>query len=385
MIPKRHYEQGAKLALCLEIFQSRDKEADMPAVPSPFRPRKPKVEPPSPSKVKVPVERAIEHCRVFVDGEALPGEFTPHSALDTVTEYKRGFVWVGLVEPVEHQMTSIAEQFGIHELIVEDAVVAHQRPKLERYDDQLFVVARSVNYRDSDEVKDRRDVISTGEVQMIMGKNFLITVCHKAKLPNLAYTVADDQSLVEIGPVAMVWKILDMLVDRYSEISALLAIEVDDIEEEVFEPGAKFDVNRIYLYKREILEMKHAIEPLSAALKSLVENHKDLIDKQIRSYLRDVNDHQSVVKDHIQSFDERLSSLLDVSVAKVSMQQNTDMRTISAVVGMAAVPTLIAGIYGMNFDNMPELHAEYGYYASIAFMVVTVAVIFWWFRKNNWL
>ena len=357
----------------------------MPAVPSPFRPRKPKVEPPSPSKVKVPVERAIEHCRVFVDGEALPGEFTPHSALDTVTEYKRGFVWVGLVEPVEHQMTSIAEQFGIHELIVEDAVVAHQRPKLERYDDQLFVVARSVNYRDSDEVKDRRDVISTGEVQMIMGKNFLITVCHKATLPNLAYTVADDQSLVEIGPVAMVWKILDMLVDRYSEISALLAIEVDDIEEEVFEPGAKFDVNRIYLYKREILEMKHAIEPLSAALKSLVENHKDLIDKQIRSYLRDVNDHQSVVKDHIQSFDERLSSLLDVSVAKVSMQQNTDMRTISAVVGMAAVPTLIAGIYGMNFDNMPELHAEYGYYASIAFMVVTVAVIFWWFRKNNWL
>ena len=116
-----------------------------------------------------------------------------------------------------------------------------------------------------------------------------------------------------------------------------------------------------------------------------MENHKDLIDKQIRSYLRDVNDHQSVVKDHIQSFDERLSSLLDVSVAKVSMQQNTDMRTISAVVGMAAVPTLIAGIYGMNFDNMPELHAEYGYYASIAFMVVTVAVIFWWFRKNNWL
>src|SRR5699024_847464 len=169
------------------------------------------------------------------------------------------------------------------------------------------------------------------------------------------------------------------------ESSARLAIEVDDIEEEDFEPGAKFDVNRIYLYKRESLEMKHAIEPLSAALKSLVEKHKDLIDKQIRSYLRDVNDHQSEVKEHIQSFDERLSSLLDVSVAKVSMQQNTDMRTISAVVGMAAVPTLIAGIYGMNFDNMPELHAEYGYYASIAFMVITVAVIFSWFRKNNWL
>src|SRR5699024_3789511 len=173
------------------------------------RPRKPKVEPPSPSKVKVPVERAIEHCRVFVDGEALPGEFTPRSALDAVAEYKRGLVWVGLVEPVEHQMTSIAEQFGIPELIVEDAVVAHQWPKLERYDDQLFVVARSVNYRDSDEVKDRRDVISTGEVQVIMGKNFLITVCHTARLTNLGYTCADEQAVVEIVPVAMVWKSVD--------------------------------------------------------------------------------------------------------------------------------------------------------------------------------
>lgn len=131
----------------------------MPAVPSPFRPRKPKVEPPSQSKMKLPVEHAIEHCRVFIDGEALPGEYTVHSALEAVEEYGRGFVWVGLVEPVEHQMTRVAEQFGIHELIVEDAVVAHQRPKLERYDDQLFVVARSVNYRDSDEVTDRKSVV----------------------------------------------------------------------------------------------------------------------------------------------------------------------------------------------------------------------------------
>src|SRR5699024_7156074 len=205
-----------------------------------------------------------------------------------------------------------------------------------------FVVARSVNYRDSDEVKDRRDVISTGEVQMIMGKNFIITVCHKAKLPNLAYTVADEQALVEIGTVAMVWKILDTLVDRYSEISALLAVGGDGVEGEIFESGGRFGCDRIHLHTRASLAMQPASEPLSAALKALVENHKDLIDKQIRSYLRDVNDHQSVVKDHIQSFDERLSSLLDVSVAKVSMQQNTDMRTISAVVGMAAVPTLIA-------------------------------------------
>ncbi|MDY3128346.1 MAG: magnesium and cobalt transport protein CorA [Corynebacterium sp.] len=357
----------------------------MPAVPSPFRPRKPKVEPPAPSKLTVPIERAIEHCRVFVDGEALSGEYTPHTALQTVEEYGRGFVWVGLFEPMEYQMTRVAEQFGIHELIVEDVVQAHQRPKLERYDDQLFVVARSVNYRDHDEVKNTRDVISTGEVQMILGPNFIITVCHKAKLPNLAYTVAHEQDLIELGPVALVWKVLDMLVDRYFEVAALLAVEVDEVEEEVFEPSLDLDVNRIYLYKREILEMKHAVDPLSNALRALAMDHKDLVHKQIRSYLRDVHDHELVVKDQIQGFNERLSSLLEASVAKVSMQQNTDMRTISAVVGMAAVPTLIAGIYGMNFDNMPELHTENGYYITLVMMFATVAAMFFWFRKNNWL
>ncbi|WP_293773403.1 magnesium and cobalt transport protein CorA [uncultured Corynebacterium sp.] len=357
----------------------------MAVVPSPFKPRKPKEPAPTPTRIKVPVERAIEHCRVFVDGEALPGEFTPSAAQNTLEEYGRGFVWVGLHEPDEHQMTSVAEEFRIHELIVEDAVQAHQRPKLERYDDQLFVVARSVNYRDHDEVDDKRQIISTGEVQMIIGNDFIITVRHRAKLPNLAYIIGEDQDLVELGPVAMAWKILDMLVDRYGEIGRLLAIEVDELEEMVFTPGSTFDIDRIYMFKREVLEMKHAISPLSDALSSMINNHKDLISKQIRSYLRDVNDHELVVKDQVAHFDERLTSLIDASVAKVSMQQNADMRTISAVVGMWAAPTLVAGIYGMNFDQMPELHWALGYPMSIAIMVGVVVVLWVWFKKNKWL
>ena len=357
----------------------------MPSVPSPFRPRK-RNEPPSPSRTfSVPVERAIEHCRVFVDGEALPGEFTPHSALQAIEEYGRGFVWVGLHEPMESQMTKVASEFRIHELIVEDVVQAHQRPKLERYDDQLFMVARSVNYRDHDEVADKRQIISTGEVQMIIGDTFIITVRHSAKLPNLAYVVQDEQDLVELGPVAMAWKILDMMVDRYSEICRLIAIEVDELEEEVFTPNSQPNIDRIYMYKREILEMKHAIDPLSVALKAMNSDHKDLISKTIRSYLRDVNDHELVVKDQVAGFDERLTSLIDASVAKVSMQQNSDMRTISAVVGMWAAPTLVAGIYGMNFDIMPELHFAWGYYGSLGLMVLVVAIMWWWFRRNHWL
>ena len=208
---------------------------------------------------------------------------------------------------------------------------------------------------------------------------------HGAKLPNLAYTVEDEQDLVELGPVAMAWKILDMMVDRYSEISRLISIEVDELEEEIFTPNLKFDVDRIYMFKREVLEMKHAIDPLSVALKSMVSDHKDLISKQLRSYLRDVNDHELVVKDQVSSFDERLTSLIDASVAKVTMQQNSDMRTISAVVGMWAAPTLVAGIYGMNFDIMPELHWALGYPMAIVIMVLVVLGLWAWFRKNHWL
>ena len=208
---------------------------------------------------------------------------------------------------------------------------------------------------------------------------------HGAKLPNLAYTVEDEQDLVELGPVAMAWKILDMMVDRYSEISRLISIEVDELEEEIFTPNLKFDVDRIYMFKREVLEMKHAIDPLSVALKSMVSDHKDLISKQLRSYLRDVNDHELVVKDQVSSFDERLTSLIDASVAKVTMQQNSDMRTISAVVGMWAAPTLVAGIYGMNFDIMPELHWALGYPMAIIIMIMVVVGLWAWFRKNHWL
>ena len=139
------------------------------------------------------------------------------------------------------------------------------------------------------------------------------------------------------------------------------------------------------MFKREILEMKHAIVPLSPALRAMVADHKDLIPKTIRSYIRDVNDHQLVVQDHVSGFDERLTSLIDASVAKISMQQNSDMRTISAVVGMWAAPTLVAGIYGMNFDIMPELHFAWGYYGAIGLMILVVAGMWWWFRRNNWL
>lgn len=357
-----------------------------PSVPKPFRGKKKKNgNQHSASGIRVPAEQAIESCRVFIDGEALPGNFAPQAAREKIEEYGRGFVWVSMHAPLEVQMTKIALQFGIHELIVEDAVQAHQRPKVERYEDQIFVVARSVRYRDHDEVTDTRQIISTGEIQMVVGANFIITVRHGAEIPNFDDQLVGDEELITAGPIAICWKILDVTVDAYATITDELSEEVDSIEEEVFTPSAQFNIDRIYSYKREILEMKHAINPLAPALKSLFSENKDVIPKKIRSYLRDVYDNELVIRDHVAGFDERLTSLLDASVAKVSIQQNRDMRTISAVVGMAAGPTMIAGIYGMNFDFMPELHLHYGYFFALAAMVIVVAAMFWWFRRNDWL
>lgn len=195
-------------------------------------------------RLKVPLERAIDHCRVFMDGERLPGEYIPSSGLNEVIEHGSGFVWLGLREPDAHQMERVAEQFGIHPLIVEDAVTAHQRPKVERYDDQLFMVVRSVKFRPDASEGRSREIISTGEVQMLVGPQFIITVRHGAELPELSGAFSENPELVGLGPAALAWRVADHLVDEYSRIAALLEQEVDDLEEEVFTPGHASTSNR---------------------------------------------------------------------------------------------------------------------------------------------
>ncbi|WIM68817.1 magnesium and cobalt transport protein CorA [Corynebacterium breve] len=339
---------------------------------------------PSP-RMTVPVERSIDHCYVYHEGKRLPGEYHFSSALEKAHEASDGFVWLSLKEPDNAQMERVADAFSIHKLIVEDAVLAHQRPKVERYDDQLFIVVRSVNYADDEEVTDARQIISTGEAQMLIGRDFIISVRHNAWLNRLAQELDQEPELTALGPAAIAWKIANDLVEDYSVATAALSADVDELENEVFTPERKINIDKIYMYKREILEMKHATAPLGPALRTGIAANKDVLGKQIRSYFRDVLDNAMIVNDQVAGFDERLSSLLDASVAKVTMQQNSDMRTISAVVGMAAAPTLIAGIYGMNFTHMPELDSRYGYPVALLLMLLVVLLMFWWFRRNNWL
>lgn len=336
-------------------------------------------------KFNVPLERAIEHCRIIVDGKRMPGEYHTASALREVTEHENGFVWLALNDPSATQMERVAEEFGIHRLIAEDASSRHQRPKIERYDNQLFLVVRAVQFTDDEEVADTREVITTGDVQMVVGPKFIITIRHGASLPNIFAEMDTEPRMFAAGPISVAWRISDVLVDQYVHVTGLLEGEVDELEDEVFTPGSKISIDRIYLFRREILEMRHATDPLSEALATLLRDHKDLIPKQVRSYFRDVQDTELSVRDRIAGFDQRLASLIDASVAKITLQQNQDMRAISAFVGMAAVPTLIAGIYGMNFDNMPELHYRYGYFITLAVIVGIIAGLWYWFRRNGWL
>ncbi|AKK05899.1 Mg2+/Co2+ transporter [Corynebacterium mustelae] len=347
----------------------------------------------------------VDHCRLYIDGVRIPGEIKVDSALGLLhsrlgelqarheSDSSRGFVWLSLNEPSVQQMHDAAQAFGVHPLIIEDAVVARQRPKVEQYDDQLFLVARSVRYLDFDRrqnsVQQSRQVIETGEVQMVVGKNFIITIRHGTTLPDISDRLAlraGQSTLVnQAGPMSVAWAITDWIVDDYIKIAAELSDDVDALEEEVFTPNSRFNVEQIYLLKREILEMRHAIDPLDPALRLILSNDSQLLNKHIRRYFRDVLDHEIIAKDTIRGFDERLTDLISAAVAKVTLQQNEDMRAISAFVGMAAVPTLIAGIYGMNFQHMPELQTQYGYFIVLGIMVLIVAGMWWFFKKWNWL
>lgn len=339
------------------------------------------------SKLRVPVERAIERCVIYRNGEPVRGSYGYREALEEVRRTGTGYVWLGLYEPDQQQMMSISEAYDVHELIVEDAVSARQRPKVERYDDQFFFVIRSVKYTDDAIVDNAKEIIETGEVQMIVGSDFIITVRHgeQSTIPGLKRRLEQDPEQCALGPSAVAWLISDVLVDEYLRIGSLLSTDVDELENEVFAPGSKFDIEQIYRLKREILEMRHAIDPLASALRSLTNANQDLLTEEISSYFIDVLDHEIVAADHIASHDERLTSLINAGVAKVSMQQNEDMRRLSALVGMAALPTMVAGIYGMNFENMPELSTQYGYFVVLGVMFTSVLIMYIWFKKNKWL
>jgi magnesium transporter len=330
-------------------------------------------------------------CGIYVDGQRSPGKYTHAAALNMVHELERegkeAFVWIGLHEPDGHQMQAVADVFGLHELAVEDAVHAHQRPKLERYDKTLFLVLKTVNYVEHVSMVNAREIVETGEIMIFVGPDFVVTVRHGdfSGLTGVRKEMDADPHHLRLGPFAIMHAIADHVVDDYRDVSLRVETDIDAMEEQIISPRSTTDVDQIYLLKREILELRRAVNPLSDALHEIVSEYQDLIGKEVLRYLRDVIDHQTMAAERINTYDELLTSLVTAALARTSMQQNLDLRKISAWAAIASVPTMLAAIFGMNFEHMPELRWTWGYPAALGVMATVCMLLYRTFRRNHWL
>ncbi|WP_133912560.1 magnesium and cobalt transport protein CorA [Streptomyces sp. NBC_00582] len=336
---------------------------------------------------------AVVDCAVYRDGGRV--EFghalTPQEAMRQVRR-DGGFVWIGLHEPTEAEFSGIAGEFGLHPLAVEDAVQAHQRPKLERYDDSLFTVFKTIHYVEHDRLTANSEVVETGEVMCFTGKDFFITVRHggQGSLRALRHRLQDDPELLAKGPSAVLHAIADHVVDGYIAVADAVQDDIDEVETEVFSPGRKgtprgTDAGRIYQLKREVLEFKRAVSPLLRPMQLLSERPMRLVDPDIQKYFRDVADHLARVQEQVVGFDELLNSILQANLAQASVAQNEDMRKITSWAAIIAVPTMVCGVYGMNFDYMPELHWKFGYPVVMTVMVGMCVGIHRTLKRNGWL
>jgi magnesium transporter len=264
---------------------------------------------------------------------------------------------------------------------VEDAIKAHQRPKLEVYDETVFVVLKTARYVDPEEV------VEFGEILIFIGEGFIITVRHgeASSLHDVRLGLEKEEDKLRCGPGSVLHAILDRVVDDYQPAVEGLAQDIDEVEQQVFSASRHNSAERIYKLKREVLEFSRGVSPLIDPVERLAMGQFGVVHPEIQTYFRDVTDHLIRVNEQIDSYRDLLTSVLSANLTQVGVRQNEDMRKISAWVAIAAVPTLIAGIYGMNFDHMPELNWSLGYPAVIAVMVLICSTLYWRFRRAGWL
>ncbi len=334
------------------------------------------------------VERVIGDCAVYEHGRRLPGR-VPLERAGEAAAATDGFVWIGMQQPTAADVAAVAAEFGLPPLAVEDAVKAHQRPKLELYDDVVFAVLKPVNYVDS------LEVIDVAEVAIFVGKRFVFTVRHGSS--DVLARVRKELECEEIdaaaqGPMCVLYQAADHVVDDYERAIASIDDDVAEIEAQVFSTAAGDHAERIYKLKREVLEFRRAVAPLAGPLEKLAAGTVRGTPDVLRPYFRDVHDHLLRAADTIDGQDRLLTDVLQANVARVSVQQsavavrqNEDMRKISAWAAIALVPTAIAGIYGMNFENMPELKWEYGYFLVLGVILTTCLGLHRLFKRNGWL
>ena len=322
----------------------------------------------------------IVDSAVYEGGRRLNGEVGVHEAMEACRK-AGAFTWIGLFEPSEDEFESIRSEFDLHALAVEDAIQAHERPKLEVYGEMVFIVLKTARYVDP------KEVINLGEILIFLGHDYIITVRHgeASELTGVRRQLEESPALLQHGPGAVLHAIVDRVVDDYAPAIAGLGEDIDQVEDQVFSGSRTNVAERIYKLKREVLQFAHAVGPLVDPVDRLARGKYGVIHDEVRTYFRDVNDHLLRAHDQLESYRDLLTSILQANLTQVGVRQNEDMRKISAYVAMAAVPTLIAGIYGMNFDHMPELGWELGYPLALALMAAIVGFLLWRFKRAGWL
>lgn len=321
----------------------------------------------------------IVDCAVYEDGVRSSSALAVERAFEA-SRKKSAFAWIGLYEPTEEEFDSVRREFGLHELAVEDAIKAHQRPKVEAYGESLFMVLKTIQYDDQSET------IRLGEIQLFVGDRFLITVRHgETPLHDVRLRLEQRPELLKHGPAAALHAIVDKVVDDYLPVMLALDSDVRDVEGQVFSVSRSNPAERIYRLKREVLAIHEAISPLPEELERLVRGYHEMVPDEMLPYFRDVHDHLLRLVVQVESFRDLLTSVLTANLTQVTVRQNEDMRKISAWAAMIAVPTMIAGIYGMNFEYMPELGWSFGYPLVLAVIAAVCIAIYRYFKHIGWL
>ena len=322
----------------------------------------------------------IVDCGIYDEGVRRAGSFSFEQAFEASKD-PRTFVWLGIHDPTPEEMEAVRKGFRLHELAIEDARHAHQRPKVDAYGDTLVVVAKPARY------VDREEAVSLGEVLVVLGPSFVLTVRHGEASPlgEVRKSIEARPALLRHGPPAVLWAVLDHIVDGYGPVTEGLEHDVDEVEAEVFSDPPGNPTERIYFLKREVLEFLRACQPLQGPLDDLSRGRFEVVPGDLRSYFGDVADHLRRIVDQLQEHRDLLASVLHANLAQVGIRQNEDMRKISAWAAILAVPTMIAGIYGMNFQHMPELKAVWGYPFALGLMATLCVALFAAFKRSGWL
>jgi magnesium transporter len=324
----------------------------------------------------------IIDCAHYRDGERQhEGPLEIERAAELAKSPGDDFVWLGLHEPAAEELDRIGEIFGLHELALEDARKAHQRPKLEDYDRSYFIVLRTARYNDEAEE------VEFGEINLFLGSGYAIVVRHgeASDLSGARRRLEARPELLREGPGSVAWAVLDKVVDDYMPVVAGIDNDIQEVEEEVFATGHGESTQRIYFLKREVIEFHHAVFPLLAPLEALERGAYPQVGEGLRRFLRDVADHARRVNEQVNAQRELLTSVLEANLALLSVRQNEVVKQISGWAAIIAVPTFIASIYGMNFEHMPELDSRIGYPLALAAMLLAVLLLHRFFRRVGWL